>query len=232
MTRAWMALSAAALAALLSGCGMPELAGGSSSTETGEKVALTGRVMNGNHPVPGVAVTLTRAGLTDTTDATGTYRLIGNVSGVPEASAASPDTLLFELNGGVIATQGVTGWVAAESDLQLVRRGFSGPLLTDSAGDAPVGRVEGVLTGDGIAAGDSLTATFYYSTLSSSYSGFLYFPPPGAAVRNYAVRVDVYDLEGRLVGRSASVPFSSLAGNITLPAFHSGNFATAKTNAH
>ena len=216
-----VALLAAWIVALLSGCGLPELAGGSSSTETGEKVALTGRVMNGDHPVPGVAVELARAGLSDTTDATGAYRLVGTPATTP-ASSSLPDTLRFEVNGRTITRQSVSAWVSGLPDLQVVQRGFSGGLTQDGP---TVGRVIAVLTGDGIAPGDSMTAEFYYNALAANYSGFLYFPAAGQTM-NYAIRADAYDVDGRLVGSSLTVPFNSNAGNIVIPTFNTANIVT------
>jgi hypothetical protein len=205
----------ALLVATLAACDIT-VAGGSSSTETGDKVSISGRVLRGNgEPVSGVVVSLEAAGISDTTDTAGAYVLKGR-----EAFGVSTDTLRFSLNGQLIETQVVSDFEAVLADLQIVQRGFSGALDAD---DITVTRVEGVVTGDGIAPGDSVASEFFHNTLAGAYSGFLWFPPPSTGVRNYTVHINVYGAGGTLIGRSTDVPFTSMAGNISIPRFHADN---------
>lgn len=219
MTGMWLAAGTALLT-----CACMEVAGGSSSTETGDKVALTGRVVGGGgEPVAGARVALLRAGISDVTDAQGYYELLGTSDAQP-ATASTPDTLDIHVYGQPVMKRPVTLWVGGLTGVQVVQRGFSGMLLTNN--DIAIARIEGVVTGDGITPGDSVAATFYYNALAGNYSGFVYFPPPESEVRNYNVWVNAYDTDGHLVGHSVVVPFSSLAGNITIPAFDPGNVIT------
>jgi hypothetical protein len=206
---------AALLVAGLAACDIT-VAGGSSSTETGDKVSLSGRVLRSNgEPVSGVVVSLKAAGISDTTDTAGAYSLKGR-----EAFGVSTDTLRFSLNGQLIETQALSDFEAVLADLQIVQRGFSGALDAD---DVTVTRVEGVVTGDGIALGDSVAGDFFHNKLAGDYSGFLWFPPPSAGVRNYTAHINVYGAGGTLIGRSADVPFTSMAGNLSIPRFRADN---------
>jgi hypothetical protein len=200
------------------GCGMADglFAGGSSSTETGDQVALTGRVTGGTGDgIAGVIVTLQGTPLADTTDITGAYSVSGRVT---RPGASHADTLHFALNGQTVAKRAVAALTTSVPEIQIVQRGFSG---TISSGGASITRIEGVVKGDDIAPGDSIAATFFYNTLSNNYSGFIWFPPPSSTVRNYTVHVNVYGANDSLIGRSPTVPFNSLAGNITIPDFDS-----------
>src|SRR5690606_32691237 len=114
----------------------------------------------------------------------------------------------IQVYGQPVMRRPVTLWVGGLTGVQVMQRGFSGALL---AHDVAIARLEGVVTGDGIAPGDSVAATFFHNSLAGNYSGFMYFPPPDTNVRYYYVWVNVYDPGGRLVGRSAAVPFNSFA---------------------
>lgn len=216
-----LAAAGCALAALaLSAC--MSLAGGSSSTETGDQIALSGRVTNGgSEGIAGIIVTLTGSSLADTTDLTGFFALDGR----RPATKTQADTLHFALNGQTIARTVVTTLVATLPEVIIVQRGFSGAFIPTGA-HADIARIVGVVKGDGIAEGDSLTATFFHNTVAGNYSGFLWFPPPTETPRHYVVRVDVYDGEDALTGRSVDVPFTSLAGNVLIPDFDPANLLT------
>jgi len=213
----WARLTAGALAALtLAAC--MSLAGGSSSTETGEQVALNGRVTGGaGEGLAGVIVSLQGSTLADTTDITGSFALHGRRPVTTDASV-----LRFVLGGQTIAQTTVTTLRGTLPDVVVVQRGFSGGFTGQATG---IARVEGVVTGDGIAPGDSITATFFFNPLAGNYSGFVWFPPPTTTVRHYIVRVHVYDSEGLLTGRSVDVPFTSQAGNVVIPDFNPANLS-------
>lgn len=180
-------------------------------------IHLTGRVVSGSAPVAGVAVQLARNGVTDTTDALGYYHLV-------KAGAATPDevvldTLYYSMGGLPLGRVSVTHWTDSLPDVQIVQRDISGLIDPDGTG---ILSVTGVLTGDGIDSMTPVLTEFYYNELTRNYSGFVYFPPH-STVRNYAIRVEVFDVDCRLAARSATVPFNSFAGNITLPTFRMGN---------
>ena len=75
------------LASCLSDSGK-KVAGGSSSTET--EVKLAGRVVDGdNKGVAGVVVTLSRVGLSDTTDSQGAYQVEGELDSSSTATGTA-----------------------------------------------------------------------------------------------------------------------------------------------
>jgi hypothetical protein len=162
-----------------------------------------------------------RAGLFDITNAQGYYELIGNSDAEP-ASASRPDTLNVEVYGQHVLKRSVTDWVGGLSGVQVVQRGFWGMLEEHGL---VIAYIEGVVTGDGIAPGDSISTTFFHNTLAGNYSGFVFFPPPDSTVLNYVLHVNVYDTQGKLVGRSDDVLFTSLSGNVTIPPFDPENLA-------
>jgi len=203
------------LLAVLSACDEPLLAGGSSSTESGKKVNLTGRVSASNgQGLAGVVVTLDGTSLADTTGSDGSYVVAGRVATTQEFP---PPALRFTLQGQSLGLRVVARLQDTVLLLQVVQRGFLGAL--DPAGHV-VTRIEGMLTGDGIPPGDSIVATFYHNTVSRNYSGFIYFPLPGDSIRSYAVRVRVYGTNDTLLTTSTIVPFTSQAGNILIPDIH------------
>jgi photosystem II stability/assembly factor-like uncharacterized protein len=199
-----------------------QVAGGSSSTETGDAVSLTGRVVYNNEgPVSGIVVSLARLGVVDTTDSQGRYLIQKKTATVPPKHSTQSilDTLVFKQNGCQVAALIVTKWIDTLPDVQIVQRDISGNLLP---GEVKVSKVEAVLSGDGIAPGNPLVAQLFYNVPARNYSGFIYFPWP-YSIRNYSIYVNVYDSSGHLTGRSQTVPFNSTAGDITVPAFNPGN---------
>jgi hypothetical protein len=109
---------------ILAGC-MFDLAGGSTSTETGDKVSLTGRVIGGGgEPIAGARVTLMRAGLFDITNAQGYYELIGTSEAEP-ATEHRPDTLNVEVYGQHVLKRSVTDWVGGLSGVQVSPRSLN-----------------------------------------------------------------------------------------------------------
>jgi hypothetical protein len=209
------ALLAAALCAL-AGCTQTEPGGG---TENSGGIRLTGRVMGSNNvPVPGVVVSLSRTGLSDTTDALGRYA-ISSAHAEDESGEAILDTLRYTRNGQPLARVSVLQWVESLPDVRVIQRDVSG--LIDMEGLTAT-RIEAVLKGDGIDPANPVTADFYYNALTGNYSGFLLFPPH-TAVANYTVQINIYGTNNALVGQSLVVPFNSFAGNITVPTFSAGN---------
>lgn len=208
LSRRFVIGAAAALALAFAACEMPLLAGGSSSTETGKKIQYLGRVANGSgEGIPGVIVALEGSKLADTTDLTGSFRVSGR-------SKTAQQTLRFSLHGQTLARKTDLGLQAEIPEMRFVQRGFSGRIHGDAN---RVARIEGVVTGDGIAPGDSMKAAFYHNVLAENFSGFVYFPAPESdTVLAYAVRVDVFDSAGVRIAQSAGVSFNSLAGNVVI----------------
>jgi hypothetical protein len=128
--------------------------------------------------------------------------------------------VIYTKNGQSLARISVANWVDTTlPDVEVIQRDISGLLV--GAGTT-ITRVEGVVTGDGIDSSAPVTAEFYYNPLTGNYSGFVYFPPV-TSVQYYQVQVKIYGPGNLLVGSSQVVPFTSFAGNVTVPAFQPGN---------
>lgn len=201
---------------------------GDKGTEAGDphsndKISLTGQIVDReNAPISGVVVELAKTGISDTTDAYGKYSVhqafIPNGLGKLSANAVL-DTLLFKQHDQQFAALEVTHWVDTFPDLKVVQRDISGLLL---AGKVQIATIRGELSGDGISKNQPLSAQFFYNQFSNNYSGFVYFHVADTT-QNYAVTVNTYDAQSRFIGRSRTIPFSSLAGNITVPPFNPNN---------
>jgi hypothetical protein len=216
------------LVLLHAGCDMvePRHAGGSTSTETGDKFGLSGRVLGSNGgPLAGVVVNLKGSALTDTTDVFGAWE----INGFTKANNKG-DTVLFELIGQTLAQVPVTRRVATLRDVQLqtVQRGFTGFL---SPSPVTIGRIEGLLTGDGITEGDTVRFPLHHNILVGNYSGFAYFPPSYEQTLFYSVLVRVFDENDKMIGKSHIVTFNSISGDVTLPTFEPGNLLPSMAKA-
>jgi hypothetical protein len=215
----WNLVLALAVFAIVSACN-DRVAGGSNSTETGEEISLTGRVIDKEgSPVAGVRVSLVRLAMADTTDSTGTYHIQGKTTGKTDTLSGALDTLRFVQETRVIASLGVFHWVSAFPDVKIIQRDISGLLTGDPPGFI---RVQAILMGDDIPTDHPLTADLFYNAPAQHYSGFFYFTP-APALRNYAVQIRLYDSLQRNVGRSDTIRFNSSAGNVLIPSFDSHN---------
>lgn len=191
--------------------------GTTSGTETGKGISLRGRVVDkDNSPVAGVVAKLAVTGLADTTDALGRYRLERDAAAL-QKSAATLDTLVFLQDGYKVAAVEIDNWVDSLPDVKLTQRGFSGKLILNDT-TTTIGKVEAVLTGTGIDANKPLASEFFYNKPVQEYSGFITFPNSGKEA-TYAVYINVYDPAGFLIGRSDTISFNGLAGNLTIPDF-------------
>ncbi len=209
----------ALLAALLSAALLGSCTGGTTSgTETGGKISLQGRVVDNNGPVQGIVARLSLTGLADTTDALGRYLITGEKSTDP-AKTGLLDTLLILQDSQRVATLGITKWVDSLPDIKLVQRGFSGIL---AVGGVAIGKVEAVLFGTGVPQEHPVVTEFFYNKPAEEFSGFVYFPASGKEA-TYSIYVDIFDTDGFLIGRSDTLSFNGLAGNITIPKFSAEN---------
>lgn len=192
--------------------------GTTSGTETGNQINLQGKVLGkDNTPVAGVTVRLAKTGLRDTTDFQGRYHILKDTSVAIQSGVL--DTLVFLQDNQRVAELEVTQWVETFPDVKLIQRNVRG-LFTIT--DPGISRVEAVLTGTGIPQGHPVVAEFFYNKPVQEYSGFLNFRP-GGSTSKFAVYINVYDVKGLLIGRSDSLYFNGLAGDITIPAFDPGN---------
>jgi hypothetical protein len=77
-------------------------------------IDIRGQVMTGNAPLPGVQVSLKRAGLTDTTDDKGQFHLSGNPAALREGLSGRPTSLTANPNAAAYNAAGRTVMFAIE----------------------------------------------------------------------------------------------------------------------
>ena len=192
--------------------------GTTSGTETGSQISLQGRVLDkDNAPVAGVTVRLAKTGLADTTDFQGQYHILKDTA--IQAQPGVLDTLVFLQDSQRVAELEVTRWVETFPDVKLIQRSVTGRF---TIADPGIDKVEAVLSGTGIPPGRPVVGEFFYNRPANEYSGFLYFPPGGSA-SFYTIYINVYDTNDVLIGRSDTISFNGLAGDITIPVFDPGN---------
>ncbi len=193
------------------------IVGGSTSTESGTKISLTGRVLDTkNAGLGGIVVELSHTGLKDTTDAQGSYSLIGQRDSNVVGSASVVDTLVLTRYGMRLATLPVFKWV---DNIRILQRNISAKLL--SAPVAPA-RVEAVISGGQIPTDQPVVRGLDYSYHLNSYMGFAYLREEGNATKYY-VFVRTFDATGSLLGQSLGISFNSTTGNISIPEFDAAN---------
>lgn len=209
-------LSAFGIFALLLGCDLStKVVSEGGGDETHSTIDIQGVVLNGrSDPFAGVVVRLRGIALSDTTDSRGAYRLQASSAPRSGTGGAAVDTLDFWREGRIIHSELVPAWIATMPDVILVQRDISGRLLGDVG---RVARVDAVF-GDG----GSDTIPLEWNTMLRAYSGFAYFEWTGELAK-YEVRIEVRDSAGRLLGGSSSIPFTSRAGDLAIPAFDAGN---------
>ncbi|MEO7427002.1 MAG: hypothetical protein ABI036_17575, partial [Fibrobacteria bacterium] len=110
-------------------------------------------------------------------------------------------------------------WVDTLPDIKLVQRNFSGHIDPHAS---VIGKVEAVLFGTGVPQEHPIVTEFFYNKSVEEYSGFVYFPVSGKEAA-YFIYVDIFDAQGFLIGRSDTVAFNGLAGNLTIPTFSAEN---------
>jgi len=188
---------------------------------TSNKIVLTGRVLDKNNaPVEGIVAKLAVNGFADTTDSDGQYFIEGELPDevLAKLSAAEVlDTVIISRVEQQITSIDVVEWVDTLPDVKIAQRDFSGELANKNN---DVGKVEAVLTGDGISEDDPIIAEFFYNDNVNEYSGFIYFPATNDK-QNFEIYINIYNSEGKFTGRSETIDFNSLAGDITISTFSS-----------
>ncbi len=88
--------------------------------------------------------------------------------------------------------------------------------------ESVIGKVEAVLFGTSVPQEHPIVTEFFYNEPAQEFSGFVYLPASGKEAA-YFIYVDIFDEHGFLIGRSDTVAFNGLAGNLTIPAFSADN---------
>lgn len=145
-------------------------------------------------------------------------RLGRDAQGLAAGKAAEEpvDTLVLRKLGQEIGCQPVTTLIGQLASIFVVQRDIYGSFTPGFT--ATVDSIASTVT-----EGDySKLVPLWYNTANQSYSGFVYFFFV-QQVQTYSVFVSVYDADGRLTGRSTTIEFTNLAGDIEVPAFSPDN---------
>jgi hypothetical protein len=175
-------------------------------------VHLIGKVLTKDGaPVPYALAKLQKYRIQDTTDSKGMYELIVKDSGMAKLVADSTDTLQILRDGQLITAIEILSLIDTLPDVLIVQRDITGKI--DSSVTS-FKRVEAVIWN--FADSNAKNVELFYSKPTYSYSGFIYFVYTGST-QNYKVYVNAYNQDSVFIGRSDTVGFSSIAGNIKIP---------------
>ena len=127
------------------------------------------------------------------------------------------DTLNLVKDNQILSTTSIVELIDTLPDLFIVQRDIYGDLslITET-----VNKIEAVITGDGIT--NPKVSTLWHNTANNSYSGFAYFVY-SISTKNYNVYVKVYNSDNKYIGKSVNVPFTSMAGDVSIPNFNAEN---------
>lgn len=210
-------LPAILLALALWSCDESDQVAGRSDETHSSVVDVQGRVLTRYaRPLANVVVRLRAAGLQDTTDNEGAFRLLADLAPVSPESPTVVDTLDYLREGQIVASVAVPEWIYTAPDLMLVQRDLAGAV---EGKVPPKARFAAVIVLPG---GTTRTYELEWNRVQRRYSGFAYFRYSGTR-DSFQIRVQVLDDSGRLLARSALVHFTSLSGDIEMPSFAMGN---------
>ncbi len=177
-------------------------------------VYLTGKVLNENSkPIPNVSVHLTKYNLTTKTDENGVYVVSKN----RDDSTNINENLKLEFidNGHIVTYLEVDSLIAVMPDVYLTQRDISGK-ITEC--DIDFGRIEVAI----IKENDTAFAELGFNNLVNEFSGFVYFVNSKEKEQYFAF-INVYDNNGILIGKSKTLEFNTLLGDIRFPEFDPTN---------
>ena len=184
-------------------------------------VCLVGKVLGQNNTgTPSIIVRLDKVPISDTTDMNGSYQLIlskAEVNNLHINLNAISDTIRIISSGNVAASITVTKWIDTLPPVYLIQRNIYGKLQTS---DTNFKRIEAVI--QELDQNDSCVVTFvkvlWFNTGTKGFSGFAYFNSL-TTTQKYNIYVRVFDKDSVCLGKSRSIVFNNLAGDIEIPTF-------------
>ncbi len=179
-------------------------------------VYLVGKVLNKDgNPVPYAIAHLMKYDIYDTTDSKGIYELLIDSSDteivMAKSTVDSLDSLQFLKDGQIITSVEIIDYIDTLPDVFVVQRDIHGKIKETVT---EFNSIEAVILNQ--ANSSQTTAKLFYSKPTFSYSGFVYFVYTGSE-QNYSVFVNVYNPDSKFIGRSDTINFSSIVGNVELP---------------
>lgn len=189
-------------------------------------VYITGKILDpDNKPTSGVIVSLPSKDLSDTTQSDGVYRILAKKNDAGEEVLSKKqtepivsDSLSIEKAGQLISKIEITSLIDTLPDMFIVQRNIWGELVVDSG--IEIGTVHAKLSGDGL--DNEKKVAMWYNKASNSYSGYVYFYH-SAVVKNYQIKIEIYDKDSIIIGKSSVIEFPSTAGDIKIATFPAYN---------
>jgi len=187
--------------------------------ETDVQISLTGHVFDKEgEGVANIVARLAKTGFSDTTDSKGIYEIAVSQDSL-HALGISLDTLQDSLEmcqfDNVVTRMEVSEWIDTLPEVYLVQRNIYGKLNTAVKNFK---RIEAVITNLDEPDSPQQIAELWFNTATYEYSGFVYFTYK-PHVQNYRIYINVYNEDSLFTGRSETVSFNSIAGDIHLPDF-------------
>lgn len=186
-----------------------------------DAVCLVGKVLDMKGlGVSGIVAGIDKLNLSDTTDITGSYSLILTKKELIELNV-NLDTMNSSVkitnSGNIVSTIKITKWIDSLPSVLLVQRNISGKLSTSNTDFRRIVAVISKLDADRNIL-EQFSKDLWLNTETMGYSGFCYILN-SVSDQNYSVYVNVYNSDSVLTGKSKTVFFSQLAGDIEIPSF-------------
>jgi hypothetical protein len=211
-------VASGALCLIVAGCA--QLSSPETELSSQYQMYVTGciRDRDGN-PKADVVVELKNRRLSDTTDGEGRFCFSRERCDHQQPCDAGEDSLVLINGGEVIPLMVITDLIDSLPDIFLVQRDIYGDL---TAAPASFSSMTVSIASDLEPGAAPRVAEVWYNEAGQSYSGLFYFVYTAQTV-NYSVVVSVYGADSSLIGRSVTVTFPKIAGDIHVPDFDPNN---------
>ncbi len=185
--------------------------GGADDTHTGI-VDIQGRVLTKDAlPYGNVIVHLRGLNLLDTTDSNGKFQFVSETA-IRAQTGSAVDTVDYLRDGQVILSTPVPSWISTLPDVMLVQRDLSGSVHGKTE------LVSKVSCEMRLPDGTMQRIDLEWNSVLKTFSGFSYFRYNGG-IDSFSAVAQTRDDSDRLLGQSATVKFTSRAGDIAFPSF-------------
>lgn len=132
-----------------------------------------------------------------------------------KATANNKDSLRIMKSGQIITILELSSLICNVNDVFVLQRNIYGKI--DSIGIS-FKRVEAILTYLSDTSNAPIVAEMWYNSATHGFSGFVYFVYTQAKV-DYSIFINIYNEDSLLTGRSETIKFTSLAGDVEIPSF-------------
>lgn len=184
-------------------------------------ISISGKIFNNNNDgISNIEVSLSKFGISANTDINGCYEIFISEKEIQQyrttAESNLIDTLVYKFNNSSFFSSIITVKDTTIPDMFLIQRNMSGYLLKNLD---TINKIECEITFKSDSLQTAKYIPLWYNRTNSQYSGFFYIVE-NLNINNFTANINVYAFDSlRLTGKSESVNFNSIAGNITFPKF-------------